>query len=178
MSETIRVLIVEDLPTDAELSEREIQKALGSCEFRRVETREEYLVALDEFRPALIVSDYRMPLFDGMTALKLAVERCPDVPFIILTGSMNEDTAVECMKAGAWDYVIKEHVKRLGSAVHSVLERQRVQMERKRAEAALRAAVARQEVLLAAIPDIVMQVDANKIYTWANRPESHSSGRT
>ncbi len=61
MSETIRVLIVEDLPTDAELSEREIRKALGSCEFRRVETREEYLAALNEYRPALIVSDFKMP---------------------------------------------------------------------------------------------------------------------
>ena len=138
MSETIRVLIVEDLPTDAELSEREVGKALGSCEFRRVETREAYLTALDEFRPALIVSDYSLPHFDGMSALKLAVERCPDVPFIILTGSMNEDTAVECMKAGAWDYVIKEHVKRLGPAVQSALERQRVQMERKRAQEKLR----------------------------------------
>jgi len=140
VSETIRVLIVEDLPTDAELSEREVGKALGSCEFRRVETREAYLTALDEFRPALIVSDYSLPHFDGMSALKLAVERCPDVPFIILTGSMNEDTAVECMKAGAWDYVIKEHVKRLGPAVQSALERQRVQMERKRAQEKLRQA--------------------------------------
>ena len=138
MSETIRVLIVEDLPSDAELSEREIRKALGSCKFRRVETREEYLAALDEFCPELIVSDYRLPHFDGMSALKLAVERCPDVPFIILTGSMNEDTAVECMKGGAWDYVIKEHVKRLGPAVRSALERQRVQLERKRAEEKLR----------------------------------------
>ncbi|MGA7743985.1 MAG: response regulator, partial [Polyangia bacterium] len=102
MAESIRILIVEDLPTDAELCEREIRKTLGSCEFLRVETREEYLAALDKFCPALIVSDYQLPLFDGMTALKLAVERCPDVPFIVLTGSMNEDTAVECMKAGAW----------------------------------------------------------------------------
>jgi two-component system cell cycle sensor histidine kinase/response regulator CckA len=91
-----------------------------------VETREDYLAALDKYHPALIVSDFKLPHFDGLTALRLALERCPDVPFIILTGSMNEDTAVECMKAGAWDYVIKEHVKRLGPAVESALERQRV----------------------------------------------------
>ena len=138
MSETIRVLIVEDLPSDAELSEREVRKALGSCEFRRVETRKEYLAALDDFCPGLIVSDFKLPHFDGLTALKLALERRPDVPFIMLTGSMNEDTAVECMKAGAWDYVIKEHVKRLGPAVRSAMERQRVRMERKRAEEKLR----------------------------------------
>jgi len=79
-----------------------------------------------------------MPQLDGLTALKLALERCPDVPFIMVTGSMNEDTAVECMKAGAWDYVIKEHVKRLGPAVRSALERQRVRLEHKQAEEKLR----------------------------------------
>ena len=170
VSETIRVLIVEDLPTDAELSEREVGKALGSCEFRRVETREAYLTALDEFCPALIVSDYRLPLFDGMSALKLAVERYPEVPFIVLTGSMNEDTAVECMKAGAWDYVIKEHVKRLGPAVQSALERQRVQMERKRAEVALRNSEAELRAVLNATPFPIALVDVqgNNIEFWSH----------
>jgi len=87
-----------------------------------VETREAYLAALDElFCPALIVSDYRLPHFDGMNALKLAVERCPDVPFIILTGSMNEDTAVRVHEGRGWDYVIKEHVQTTGPAVESAL---------------------------------------------------------
>ncbi|MCF8083795.1 MAG: response regulator [Deltaproteobacteria bacterium] len=134
MVEETHVLIVEDLPTDAELAEREIKKELGHCEFRRVETREEFLRALEDFRPNLIVCDYLLPSFDGMTALKIAKERIPDVPFIILTGSMNEDTAVTCMKAGAWDYVIKEHVKRLGSAVLSALEQQRLLFEQRETE--------------------------------------------
>ncbi len=170
MSEPIRVLIVEDLPTDAELSEREIGKALGSCEFRRVETREKYLAALDEFGPALIVSDYRLPHFEGMTALKLAVEHCPDVPFIVVTGSMNEDTAVECMKAGAWDYVIKEHVKRLGPAVHSALEQQRVRIGRKRAEVALRNSEAELRAALNATPFPIALVDVqgNNIEFWSH----------
>ena len=158
MSETIRVLIVEDLPTDAELSEREIRKALGSCEFRRVETREEYLAALNEYRPALIVSDFKMPQFDGLSALKLALERCPDVPFIMVTGSMNEDTAVECMKAGAWDYVIKEHVKRLGPAVGSAMERQRVRLERKRAGEKLRESERKYRSLHESLMDAVASV--------------------
>ena len=143
MTETTRVLIVEDLPTDAELTEWEIRKALPSCEFRRVEDRTEYLKALDAFRPELIVSDFKLPHFDGLTALRLAQQCCPDVPFIIVTGSMNEDTAVECMKAGAWDYVIKEHLKRLGPAIESALERHRLRMERKQAENELRESEAR-----------------------------------
>ena len=159
MSETIRVLIVEDLPTDAELSEREVRKALGSCEFRRVEIREEYLAALDDFRPGLIVSDFKMPQFDGLAALKLALEHCPDVPFIMVTGSMNEDTAVECMKAGAWDYVIKEHVKRLGPAVRSAMERQRVRLEHKRAEEKLRESERKYRSLHESLMDAVASVD-------------------
>jgi len=159
VSETIRVLIVEDLPTDAELSEREVRKALGSCEFRRVEIREEYLAALDDFRPGLIVSDFKMPQFDGLAALKLALEHCPDVPFIMVTGSMNEDTAVECMKAGAWDYVIKEHVKRLGPAVRSAMERQRVRLEHKRAEEKLRESERKYRSLHESLMDAVASVD-------------------
>jgi len=143
MGKAVNVLIVEDLPSDAELSEREIRRTLGSCEFRRVETREDYLAALDKCRPDLVVSDFKLPHFDGLSALRLALERYPDVPFIMVTGSMNEDTAVACMKAGAWDYVIKEHVKRLGPAAESALERQRVRMERKRAENELRESEAR-----------------------------------
>ena len=138
MAEPIRILIVEDLPTDAELAEREIKKVLGSCLFRRVETRSDYLAALEEFQPDLIVSDYRMPHFDGLTALKLVLERNPLTPFIILTGAINEDTAVECMKAGAADYVIKEHIKRLGQAVIHALEEKQVRQKRHCAEKALR----------------------------------------
>ena len=138
MDETIRILIVEDLPTDAELAEREIRKELKSCEFQCVDTREDFLGALENFQPDLIISDYRMPRFDGLTALKLALEYSPLTPVIILTSAMNEDTAVLCMKTGATDYVIKEHLKRLGQAVKHALDEKQLRLERQRAEQALR----------------------------------------
>jgi DNA-binding NtrC family response regulator len=134
MTEVIRILIVEDLPTDAELNEREVRRVLPRSEFLWVETREDFLTALDVYHPDLILSDYKLPLFDGMSALKLALEFAPDIPFIIITGSMNEETAVDCMKAGAWDYVIKEHIKRLGPVVVSCLVQKSLRLERKRAE--------------------------------------------
>ncbi len=134
MDEPLRILIVEDLPTDAELARREISKSLKSCAFMRVETKEDYLDALDSFLPDVIISDYRMPRFDGLTAVNLALTHAPLTPVIILTGAMNEDTAVECMKAGAVDYVIKEHIKRLGQAVIHALEERDMKRERKRAE--------------------------------------------
>jgi PAS domain S-box-containing protein len=118
-------------------------RTLGACRFRRVDTREAYLAALAERCPDVIVSDFRLPAFDGLTALRLAQERCPDVPFIVLTGSTNEDTAVACMKAGAWDYVIKEHSKRLGPAVLAAVEQRRMREEQRRADAALKESEAR-----------------------------------
>ena len=134
MTESLRVLIVEDLPTDAELEEREVRLVRPHAEFLCVETQEDFLAALGFFRPDIILSDYKLPHFDGMTALQLAREHAPQVPFIIVTGSQNEDTAVACMKAGAWDYVIKEHIKRLGPAVLGGLEQKCLRLERKHAE--------------------------------------------
>ncbi|HAJ27648.1 MAG TPA: PAS sensor protein [Syntrophus sp. (in: bacteria)] len=137
MNDTIRILIVEDLPTDAELCEREVRQALPRSVFLRVETGEEFLAAMESFAPDLILSDYSLPRFDGMTALALARQHAPETPFIILTGSTNEETAVACMKAGAWDYVIKEHIRRLRQAVIAALEQKRIRRERLAATEAL-----------------------------------------
>ncbi len=137
MNDMIRILIVEDLPTDAELCEREVRRALPQSAFLRVETREEFIAALASFAPDLILSDYSLPRFDGMKALALAQQHAPETPFIILTGSTNEETAVACMKAGAWDYVIKEHIRRLGPAVIAALEQKQVRRERLAATEAL-----------------------------------------
>ncbi len=128
MSQAFRVLIVEDLSCDADLAVREITRAIEPVSFYRVETRDAFIRALERFRPDLVVSDYRMPSFNGMDALQLTLDKAPLVPFIMCTGSINEDTAVECMKAGAADYVIKEHIKRLGPAVRRALEMREIRI--------------------------------------------------
>jgi PAS domain S-box-containing protein len=138
METPYRVLIVEDVPTDAELTERETKQVLTPCVFERVETEGDFLRALDEFKPDIIISDYSMPAFDGMSALKLTLKRTPITPFIIVTGSINEDTAVECMKAGATNYVIKQYLKRLGPAVIHALEEKKIRQERLKAQEALK----------------------------------------
>ncbi len=134
----LRILFVEDLPSDAELAEMEIRKSELEFTSQRVDTKDAFLKALEEFHPDVIVSDYSMPTFDGMQALKLSLERDARVPFILLTGSMNEETAVACMKAGASDYVIKEHITRLPFAVKEALERKKMRVARDEAERALR----------------------------------------
>jgi PAS domain S-box-containing protein len=134
MNDPVRILLAEDSLADAELSTYEIRKVLPSSIMRRVDGREEFLAALSEFEPDIIISDYRMPSFDGMTALKLARSHAPMTPVIMVTGAINEDTAVECMKSGAADYVIKEHLKRLGQAVVGALEQRDLRRARLKAE--------------------------------------------
>ena len=123
---------------DAELVEYELERARIPFAARRVDTRESFLRELDEFRPDLILSDYTLPRFDGMTALSLARERVPSVPFLIVTGSVNEETAVGCMKAGATDYLLKSNLARIGPAIEGALARVRARDEKARAEEALR----------------------------------------
>ena len=138
MPEPKKILIIEDLPSDAEIAVRVIRKTGIDFVSLRVESREAFLKSISEFKPDLILTDYRLPNFDGMTALKLAKEIVPEVPVIIITGAMNEETAVECMKAGATDYVIKEHVDSLGSAVKGALDLKKLKSEKERDEKLLR----------------------------------------
>jgi len=137
MSEELRILIVEDVPTDAELMKRELKKGGILFTSRLVETKEGFLRELKEFTPDIILSDYKMPQFDGMTALSLTKEFAPNIPFIIVTGSMNEETAVACMKAGAADYVIKDHLARVSLAVKGALGNKQVREEKERLQEAL-----------------------------------------
>lgn len=134
MEKELHILILEDLPSDAELAEREVRTVLDNYIVKVLDTRDEMIEALDTFKPDLIISDYLMPEFDGLSALKIRQEQCPYVPFVMLTGSVNEEIAVECMKAGADDYVIKEHIKRLGSAVLGAMEKKKREKEQKKAE--------------------------------------------
>ena len=134
MSEPVRILIVEDASSDFDLAQREIRKAVGDAVFQQVQTRDEFLRALETFRPDLILSDYYMPAFDGLTALRLTQEHAELTPFIIWTGTMGEDAAVEMMRAGAVNYILKDNIKRLGPAVAHALEERRLLLEHKRAE--------------------------------------------
>ena len=153
--DALRILILEDVPMDAELVEYELERAQIPFASRRVDSRDEFLRELEEFRPDLILSDYTLPRFDGMTALSLARERAPSIPFLIVTGSVNEETAVGCMKAGATDYLLKSNLARIGPAIHAALERSRAQAQKTEAEAALAASERRFRSLVQNSSDLV-----------------------
>lgn len=119
--EPLTVLIAEDLPDDAELLLHELRGAGYEVSWQRVDTEADFLAGL-ETRPDIILSDYAMPRFGGLRALELARARCPGIPFILVSGTMGEESAVEAVKRGAVDYLLKDRIARLGPAVRRALQ--------------------------------------------------------
>ena len=126
-----KILFIEDLPSDVDLEVRELRKANFQFEYSTVCTKTDLQKALPEFKPDLIISDYMMPSFNGMQALKISKEYDDDLPFILCTGSVNEEVAIDCIKAGAMDYVTKQHMTRLPFAVKDALDKVRISKEKK-----------------------------------------------
>ncbi|HKK62150.1 MAG TPA: ATP-binding protein [Bacteroidales bacterium] len=152
----IRILFAEDLPTDVELAKRVISKEGIQFDYTVVETEEAFRQELDHFHPDIVVSDYSMPTFDGMSALKITRAHEGYFPFIILTGSMNEETAVKCMKAGANDYVIKEQIKRLPYAILEAIENNKAKVDKARIEDQLVLSEKRFRILFDIVPNIAI----------------------
>jgi len=133
MSQQFRILLVEDVASDAELMLKELKRAGIGCDARRVETAVEYQRELEEFQPHVILTDFTMPNFDGMQALAIARRAHPDIPFIFVSGTLGEQYAVRALKNGATDYILKNNLLRLPAA----LERAIKESEERRARQAL-----------------------------------------
>jgi PAS domain S-box-containing protein len=139
MQNPLRILRVEDDPADAELIRETLEAAGLACAMaRRVESRDEFVRALAAEPFDLILADYRLPAFDGLSALAIARGQKPDVPFILVSGTMGEDAAVDSLKAGATDYVLKDRLGRLAPAVTRACQEAEERVKRRRAEEALR----------------------------------------
>ncbi|OLC48188.1 MAG: hypothetical protein AUH80_03515 [Chloroflexi bacterium 13_1_40CM_4_65_16] len=134
---TLRVLLAEDVAADAELEIREIKRAGLRVSHRIVDSEKDFIRALREFAPDVILSDFSMPQFDGMEALRLAKELAPDIPFIFVSGTLGEEYAIRALKNGATDYVVKSNLARLSAAVERALAEAKLLRERRQTEAAL-----------------------------------------
>lgn len=133
----LRILLLEDSPLDAELTTSTLKSGGVACQVKRVETREEYIEAVRAGGFDVILADYALPNFDGVSALKIAAVQVPDIPFIFVSGSIGEELAIECLKQGATDYVLKERLVRLVPCVNRALREAKDRRERRRAEEAL-----------------------------------------
>lgn len=117
MQTALRILLLEDVPSDAELETLTLKRARIVCETRCVETKADFVQQLDQFNPDLVLSDFTLPNFDGLSALRLVRDRQPDLPFIFVSGTIGEERAVEALKNGATDYVMKTNLARLPAVV-------------------------------------------------------------
>ena len=137
MDEDLKILILEDVPFDSELINRELERSGMKFKSRRVEEEEDFSRELEVFKPDVILADHSLPHFDGISALEITKNKCPDVPFIFVSGKMGEDFAIEALKCGATDYVLKGSLSKIVHAVNRALEEVEEHSKRKMAEEAL-----------------------------------------
>src|SRR4051812_13382572 len=133
----LQVLILEDQAVDAELILHELKRSGYTYASKRVETQADYLQAIEDL-PDIILADYTLPQFTAMQALHLLQERGLDIPFVVITGTSSEEAAVETMKQGAADYLLKDRLGRLPQAVERALEQKHLRDEKRGSEQALR----------------------------------------
>ncbi len=168
---TVRILHLDDNPMDAQLIADILQddpeRFHASVTF--VQTRDEFLAALQRKDFDVILSDYRMPHFDGDQALKAAQERCPEIPFIMVTGEIGEERAIETLQRGATDYVIKDRLFRLIPAIRRALGEAENRRKRSEAERALREAHEETSRILESIQGAFFALDAHWRFTYVNQ---------
>jgi sigma-B regulation protein RsbU (phosphoserine phosphatase) len=126
---SLKILVLEDDKDDVELIKRALYKSNFSFDISHVENKEEFISELSSFAPDIILSDHSLPQFDSLTALQIVKESYPDIPFVLVTGSVSEEFAVRCIKSGAEDYVLKGNLIRLPSIIESAINKKDLKAE-------------------------------------------------
>ncbi len=165
---TLRFVLLEDNPGDAELIELELAQNGIAVDWRHVASEKDFREALGA-EPDLVLADYTLPGFDGLAALRILLECCPDVPFIFVSGSLGEERAIEALKSGATDYVLKDRLRRLPAVVNRALAEARDRRKRRLAETALEEKRILLGTLIDSLPQIVYAVDTDNRVTVVNR---------
>jgi len=138
MSHRLRVLNLEDDPNDSELIQVQLSKEKIECDVVRLDTKEDFIAALKRGGFDLILADYSLPSFDGLSALEITRKECPEVPFIFVSGAIGEEIAIETLKRGATDYVLKDRLSRLPTAIERALKEAEERIKLRHTEEALR----------------------------------------
>ena len=164
----LHVLIIEDSESDSDLVIRRLKKAGYKIYHERIETAEEMKTALNMIAWDIVIADYKLPHFNAPAALLLLQKSGLDIPFIVVSGTIGEETAVEVMKAGAHDYLMKDKLTRLVPAVKRELAESQVRQERQHAEEKLRESEERYRTLTEASLDIIFIVGRNDRVEYVN----------
>jgi two-component system cell cycle sensor histidine kinase/response regulator CckA len=172
MTRDLRILILEDRAPDAELMMRELRREAISFAATRVWTQPDFVAELRDHPPDLVLADYALPSYDGLSALTVVRGERPDIPFILVSGSLGEDQAVDALHQGATDYVMKSRMGRLGPAVRRALREAELAAERLHMDSALRESEQRFRAMeQTAVDAIIVADDTGTIVGW--NPAAH-----
>jgi PAS domain S-box-containing protein len=174
MKKELRVLILEDNPNDVVLIRHELRKSDLAFRSKRVETKEAFLFEIQNHEPDVILSDHGIPAFDGFAALSIAKNRCPHVPFIFVTGSVGEIVAIETLKSGATDYVLKNRLSSLVPSIQRAIQESEDRQKRHETEIALRESEERFRMLVEGIKDhgiFMLDLDG-RVFSWNSGAEN------
>lgn len=152
MSKLLKILHLEDLPEDAEMVARALKKGGIECEIKHVEDKAEFIKALKEFSPDIILSDHSLPSFDSHEALKILKETGIEIPFILITATVSEEYAVSIIKEGASDYILKDRLQRLPNSIAGAMEKYNLEQARKQADEKLRLSQRKYKLLFESNP--------------------------
>lgn len=176
MKKELDILIIEDVLHDAHLIEAELRAGGIAFHSRRIQTRDAFLAELNKARPDLVLSDFTLPEFDALEALHLLRKLKLDVPFILVTGTRSEEVAVECIREGADDYILKASLKRLPTSITNALQKRAIEQARVRTEAALRRSEEQYRLIAENTRDLISLVDVDGRFLYASPSHKTSLG--
>ncbi len=165
----LKILILEDSETDAEIIQRLLKKSNARYQFKVVMDRENYSKALDEFKPCLILSDNSMPQFNATEALEIVKQHKLNIPFILVTGTVSEEFAVKIIKAGADDYILKDRLTRLPGAIETALKQKKSEADKQETAERLKQSEEKYRGIMDRISDAFVGLDNKWNYTYVNR---------
>ncbi|MBK7999534.1 MAG: response regulator [Verrucomicrobia bacterium] len=176
MKKELDILIIEDVAHDAEFIEAELREAGLRFRTRRICTRESFLAALNDAHPDIILSDFTLPTFNALEALQLLRKLSLDIPFILVTGTRSEEVAVECIREGADDYILKVSLKRLPTSIKNALQKKTMERASLDAEAALRRSEEQYRLIAENTRDLISLVDIDGCFLYASPSHRTSLG--
>jgi PAS domain S-box-containing protein len=159
MENKMKILILEPSLTDSQSIVNEIQKNFDNVNIEIANNRKEFILKLSRFKPHLVILEYNVPNFDGLTSLSITHEMYPELPFIIVTGSPSEDTGILCIKRGAYDYILKQHLSILPVAIEGALKKYELILENKRAYDELRESERKFRLLAENANDLICRLE-------------------
>ena len=165
----LKILLLEDLPVDVKLICRVLDKGKFNYEKKIVDTRAGYVSALRDFHPDIVLSDHTLPAFNSQEALKILQKTGLQIPFILVTGTMSEDFAVDMLRRGVSDYILKDRLERLPVAIHNGLEKARLEKERQQIIDDLVKSEARYRQIVETSHEGIWLLDENDCTTFVNK---------